>query len=67
MVDLTMDPTTSDPFVDALLPHFDAFSNKSDEECRRLQVELQNVQSSSDHLRTYSSQQEGRLASEKTK
>ena len=30
-------------------------------------MELQNVQSSLDHLHTFSSQQEGRLASEKTK
>ena len=67
MVDLTMDPTTSDSFVGALLPKFDAVSNKSHEECRRLQAELQNVQSSLDHLCTYSLQQEGRLASEKTK
>ena len=34
MVDLTMDHTTSDLFVDALLPKFDAVFNKSDEECR---------------------------------
>ena len=67
MVDLTMDQTASDLFVDALLPTFDAVSNNSDEECRRLQAELQNVQCWLDHLCTYSSQQEGRLASEKTK
>ena len=65
MVDLTMDQTTFDLFDDALLPKFDAVSN--DEECRPLQAELQNVQSSLDHLSTYSSQQEGRLASGKTK
>ena len=61
-IDLTMDPTVSDPFADALLPKFDAVSHQPDEECRRLQAELQSVQSSLDHLRTYSVQQEGWLA-----
>ena len=64
MVDLTMDQTTPDLFVDTLLPKFDAVSNNCDEECRRLQVELQNVQSTLDHLRAYASQQEGRPASD---
>ena len=65
MVDLTVDQTTSDLFVDDLPLKFDAFSNNSDEECRGLLAELQNVRSPLDHLRTYSSQQEGRP--EKTK
>ena len=67
MVDLTMDQARPDLFIDTLLPKFDAVSNNSDEECRRLQVELQNVRSALDHLRAHSSQQEGRLTSEKNK
>ena len=56
-----------DPFVDVLLPKFDALSHHSEDEFHRLQMEARNMQSSLDHLRTYSTQQERRLVSEKAK
>ena len=67
LVDLTMEQAVADPTIDTLLPKFDAVSTDPDEEHRRLRTELQTVQSALDHLRAYSSQQEGRLTAEKTK
>ena len=40
---LTIDHTTCDLFVDALLHKFDTVSNKSNDEYRPLQADLENV------------------------
>ena len=67
LVDLTMEQAAPDPTIDTLLSKFDAISTDPDEELQRLRTELQTVQSALDHLRAYSSQQEGLLTAEKTK
>ena len=67
MVDLTMDQAAPGLVIDTLLNEFDAASTSFDEECCRLRVDLQSFQSALDHVRAYSSQQEGHLTAEKTK